>query len=255
MKRYFIYLGYNGAKYCGWQVQPNGITVQQVLEEALATLLRSAVPVVGAGRTDTGVHARMMVAHFDREEAVGGLPLLAGKLNRLLPKDIAIDRIVEVNEEAHARFSAVSRTYHYYVATQKSPFNYDSACRLYFQPDFGAMNEACRLLLEHTDFTSFSKLHTDVKTNNCRISSAEWTDEGGGVWKFSVTADRFLRNMVRAIVGTLLEVGRGKLSADGFRQVIEAKDRGQAGTSAPAHALFLEDIRYPEEVFQLKNAD
>jgi tRNA pseudouridine38-40 synthase len=186
---------------------------------------------------------------------VENLPLLAAKLNRLLPKDIAIDHIVEVNGDAHARFSALSRTYYYYVATQKSPFNYGSTYRLYFPPDFDAMNEACRLLFEYTDFTSFSKLHTDVKTNNCRISAAGWTDEGGGVWKFGITADRFLRNMVRAIVGTLLEVGRGKLDTGGFRQVIEAKDRCKAGTSVPAHALFLEDIQYPEEIFQLKGPE
>lgn len=249
MSRYFIYLGYNGKNYCGWQVQPNGVTVQQQLEEALATLLREPVPVTGAGRTDAGVHARMMVAHFDREEAIADLTFLAEKLNRLLPKDIAVYRIMAVCPEAHARFDAVSRTYKYYITTKKDPFNYERVCRIHGNPDFAAMNEACAILYEYIDFTSFSKLHTDVKTNNCRITHAAWEQEGD-VWVFTITADRFLRNMVRAIVGTLLEVGRGKLNPEGFRKVIEAKDRGRAGTSAPGHALFLHNVTYPEKFFR-----
>lgn len=248
MNRYFIYLGYNGKNYCGWQVQPNGFSIQQSVEEALATLLRRPVPVVGAGRTDAGVHARLMIAHFDWDEPITDLPFLAEKLNRLLPKDIAVYRIVPVIPDAHARFDATSRTYRYYITTNKDPFNYDFVYRIPGKLDFDAMNEACAVLFDYIDFTSFSKLHTDAKTNNCRIKQARWEKEGE-VWIFTIQADRFLRNMVRAIVGTLLEVGRGKLSVSGFRGVIEAKDRGKAGTSVPGHALFLTDVTYPKELF------
>lgn len=248
MNRYFIYLSYNGKSFCGWQIQPNGITVQQSIEEALSTILRRTIAIVGAGRTDAGVHARQMVAHFDSEEAVPDLPFLADKLNRLLPKDIAIERIVPVIPEAHARFDATSRTYNYYLTSKKNPFNYDLVYRYIGKLDFELMNEACKILFDYTDFTSFSKLHTDVKTNNCRIMEAGWKQEGD-VWVFTIRADRFLRNMVRAIVGTLLEVGRGKLSLSGFRAVIEAKDRGRAGTSAPGHALYLVNVEYPEKIF------
>lgn len=249
MNRYFIYLSYNGKPFCGWQIQPNGITVQQRIEEALSTILRRPMSIVGAGRTDAGVHAQLMVAHFDSEEPISDLPFLADKLNRLLPKDIAIDRIVPVAPDAHARFDATSRTYKYYLTAKKNPFNYDLVYRYIGKLNYDLMNEACRVLFEYTDFTSFSKLHTDVKTNNCRIMEAGWKQEGD-VWVFTIRADRFLRNMVRAIVGTLLEVGRGKLSLSGFREVIEAKDRGRAGTSAPGHALYLVDVTYPEKIFE-----
>ena len=249
MNRYFIYLSYNGKPFSGWQIQPNGITVQQRIEEALSTILRRPMSIVGAGRTDAGVHAQLMVAHFDSEEPISDLPFLADKLNRLLPKDIAIDRIVPVAPDAHARFDATSRTYKYYLTAKKNPFNYDLVYRYIGKLDYDLMNEACRVLFEYTDFTSFSKLHTDVKTNNCRIMEAGWKQEGD-VWVFTIRADRFLRNMVRAIVGTLLEVGRGKLSLFGFREVIEAKDRGRAGTSAPGHALYLVDVTYPEKIFE-----
>ena len=248
MRRYFIYLGYNGRNYNGWQTQPNGVTVQQTLEEALATFLRKPVPIIGAGRTDAGVHARMMVAHFDWEEEIEDLAFLADKLNRILPKDIAIYRIVPVRTDAHARFDATSRTYKYYLTDQKNPFNQDWTYRTYVALDFDAMNAACDILFDYIDFTSFSKLHTDAKTNNCRILQAGWAREGD-VWVFTIRADRFLRNMVRAIVGTLLEVGRKRMTLDGFRRVIEAKDRCQAGTSVPGHALFLVDVSYPEELF------
>ncbi|WP_080905348.1 tRNA pseudouridine(38-40) synthase TruA [Parabacteroides sp. Marseille-P3160] len=249
MNRYFIYLGYNGANYCGWQIQPNGITVQQCVEEALATLLRRPVPIVGAGRTDAGVHARLMVAHFDSEAEIGDLSFLMKKLNRLLPKDIAVYRIRQVLPDAHARFDATSRTYSYYLTDRKDPFNYPFVWNLHGALDMEAMNCACRVLPEYTDFTSFSKLHTDVKTNNCRIDRAEWTREGE-LWTFTIRADRFLRNMVRAIVGTLVDVGRGKMTVEDFRKVIECKDRGKAGSSAPGHALFLTGITYPEHLFK-----
>lgn len=252
VRRYFIYLGYKGTDFCGWQVQPNGVTVQQSIEEALATLLREPVPIVGAGRTDAGVHARLMVAHFDWHEPIGDLAFLTEKLNRLLPKEIAIYRIVSVVPEAHARFDATSRTYKYYITTRKDPFNYELVYKIPGRLDFDTMNEACEVLFEYIDFTSFSKLHTDAKTNNCRIMRAGWELEKD-VWVFTIQADRFLRNMVRAIVGTLLEVGRGKLTVDGFRKVIETKDRCAAGTSVPGHALFLVDVTYPDELFTRTN--
>ena len=250
MRRYFIYLGYDGRNFCGWQVQPNGVTVQGSIEEALSVLTRKPVQIVGAGRTDAGVHARLMVAHFDWEEPIGDLAFLVEKLNRLLPKDIAIYKIVPVVADAHARFDALSRTYRYYVSSRKDPFNY---AWVYWVPahlDFEAMNAACEVLFEYIDFTSFSKLHTDVKTNNCRIQYARWEREED-IWVFTIRADRFLRNMVRAIVGTLLEVGRGRLTIAGFRKVIEAKNRCKAGMSVPGHALFLEDIAYPEHLFKV----
>lgn len=215
---------------------------------ALATLLRREVDVVGAGRTDAGVHASLMVAHFDSEKTLD-THLVADKLNRLLPPDISVYRLRAVKPDAHARFDAVSRTYKYYVTTAKSPFNRQYRCRLFQQPDFERMNEAARTLFDYTDFTSFSKLHTDVKTNNCRMMHAAWTQVDEVTWVFTIRADRFLRNMVRAVVGTLLEVGRGKLSVEGFRRVIEQKDRCKAGTSVPGNALFLVDISYPEELF------
>ncbi len=251
MNRYFIYLSYNGKPFCGWQIQPNGISVQQTIEEALATLLRHQVPIVGAGRTDAGVHARRMVAHFDADARLIDPLFLVDKLNRLLPKEIAIEQIVPVHPEAHARFDAVSRTYQYYITCRKDPFLHEQQYRINGHLDVEAMNRACSLLSEYTDFTSFSKLHTDVKTNNCRIYAAGWQPEGD-CWVFTIQADRFLRNMVRAIVGTLLEVGRGKLSMEGFREVIEAKDRGRAGMSVPGHALFLVDVAYPAELFLTK---
>ncbi len=248
MNRYFIYLAYNGKNYCGWQIQPNGMTVQQRIEEALSTILRVKTSIVGAGRTDAGVHARLMVAHFDAEEPIANLSLLTDKLNRLLPPDIALYKIVPVIPGAHARFDATYRTYKYYLTLEKDPFRFDQTYRYFGNLDFERMNEACKVLFEYIDFTSFSKLHTDVKTNNCRIMHAEWRQEGD-CWVFTIQADRFLRNMVRAIVGTLLDVGRGKMDMAGLRRVIEAKDRCSAGISVPGHALFLVDVGYPEHLF------
>lgn len=246
--RYFLYLGYNGKNYNGWQVQPNGITVQQRLEEALSLLLREPVSVTGAGRTDAGVHARLMVAHFDWREPLSDLAFWTHKLNRVLPPDIAIYEIRPVKPDAHARFDACARTYKYYVTHRKDPFNRELVYRVQMPLDYDRMNEACRILFDYIDFTSFSKLHTDVKTNNCRIYEAGWQQEGD-VWVFTIRADRFLRNMVRSIVGTLLEVGRGKMTLEGFRCVIEAKNRCSAGTSVPGQALFLCDVQYPPELF------
>ncbi len=248
MQRYFIYLAYDGTAYHGWQIQPNGTSVQACLMKALSTLLRREVDVVGAGRTDAGVHASLMVAHFDSDAPLDTV-LMPDKLNRLLPPDISVYRLRAVKQDAHARFDATARTYRYYVTTVKTPFNRQYRCRLFQTPDFERMNEAAQILFDYTDFTSFSKLHTDVKTNNCRIMQAGWTQQDESTWVFTIRADRFLRNMVRAIVGTLLEVGRGKLSIEGFRQVIEQRDRCRAGTSVPGNALFLVDVAYPEEIF------
>lgn len=251
VQRYFIYLAYDGTNYHGWQIQPNGISVQECLMKALATFLRRDIEVVGAGRTDAGVHASLMVAHFDYDGEPLDTTQVAEKLNRILPQDISVYNVCPVKPDAHARFDATARTYKYYVTTRKFPFNRQYRCRIQGTLDFERMNEAARILFEYSDFTSFSKLHTDVKTNNCKITHAQWTQEDETTWVFTIRADRFLRNMVRAIVGTLLEVGRGKMTIDGFRNVIEQKDRGKAGTSAPGQALFLVDVEYPEDTFQL----
>ena len=248
MQRYFIYFSYDGAAYHGWQVQPNAVTVQQVLEEALATLMRAPVSLVGAGRTDAGVNAECMVAHADFPCEVDAAHIVY-KLNRLLPPDIAVSDLRRVKDDAHARFDAVSRRYCYRVVTAKSPFSRRYAMRVPKDIDFDAMNSAAALLGEYTDFTSFSKLHTDVKTNNCKVIHAAWRRVGEKEWVFEIEADRFLRNMVRAIVGTLLLVGRGKLDIDGFRKVIENKARGEAGDSAMGEALFLVGVEYPDTIF------
>ena len=248
MFRYFIYFSYDGAAYHGWQVQPNAITVQQVLEEALAKLVRQPVPLVGAGRTDAGVNAACMVAHGDFPCELDCAQLVY-KLNKILPPDIAVSDVRRVKDDAHARFDALSRRYNYRVVTAKSPFARRYACRVLPGVDFEAMNRAAEILYEYTDFTSFSKLHTDVKTNNCKVTFARWRQVGDNEWVFEIEAARFLRNMVRAIVGTLLLVGRGKLTLDGFRAVIENKARGEAGDSAMGEALFLVDVKYPDDIF------
>lgn len=247
--RYFIYLSYDGTAYHGWQVQPNAISVQQRLNECLAKLLRGKnSDVTGAGRTDAGVHAHMMVAHFDVDELVDG-KWLTDKLNRILPQDIAVSKVVRVRDEAHARFDAKARTYHYWIYTQKNPFQRQYATRITFPLNFESMNEAARYLLQVEDFTSFSKLHTDTKTNICHVMKAEWIEMENDVWQFEITADRFLRNMVRAVVGTLIEVGRGRLSIDDFKSVVAKKNRCAAGDSMPGNALSLVDIRYEPDIF------
>ena len=248
MYRYFINLSYDGARYHGWQIQPNGISVQETLNKALSTLLREDIEVTGAGRTDAGVNASMMVAHFDCSMPVNDN--LAYKMNKFLPQDIAIHSITQVNGEAHARFSATSRTYHYYIITEKNPFEpYAYRCPL--KLNFELMNEAAKTLFGYTDFTSFSKLHTDVKTNNCKVTRAEWKQVGDIKWEFTITADRFLRNMVRAIVGTLIDVGRGAITVEQFKDIIEKKDRCSAGSSVPGNALFLADITYPDSLYNI----
>ncbi len=267
-------LAYNGLPFHGWQRQPNAHSVQQAIEEALATVLRlPQVAITGAGRTDAGVSAARMVAHFDLPASID----LSGDaearvlraLNSLLAPDIVVYKIWEVAPDAHARFDAVSRTYRYFAHTVRSPFTGGMSWLAPATLDFEAMNRAAEILLETEDFTSFSKLHTDVKTNICHVTHAAWRAQGGGdcececeyececevaaqgtkgkptLWVFEITADRFLRNMVRAVVGTLVEVGRGKMTIDGFREVIERRDRCAAGTSMPAGPLFLHDIKYP----------
>ena len=240
--RYFIRLCYNGSRYHGWQRQPNDVSVQQTLEEALQTLLRVETPVTGAGRTDAGVHAEMMVAHFDTPAAIQPDDLVQ-RLNALLPQDIAVHQIWQVADEAHARFDAQSRRYEYRITFQKAPFLQGMVTLMHGTLDFELMNQAAAQLLRYTDFTSFSKLHTQTHTNICHIKHAAWMRKGD-TWIFSIEADRFLRNMVRAIVGTLLEVGRHKIDIEQFCKVIEQKDRQAAGTSVPAEGLYLVDIKY-----------
>ena len=241
--RYFIWLSYDGTRYHGWQVQPNGVTVQGELQRCLSLLLREEVGVTGAGRTDTGVHARQMTAHFDTQTAVD-TTALTRKLNGLLPYDIGVDRVEPVADDMHARFSAVSRTYHYYIHTSKNPFARQYSLLTHYRLDFDKMNEAGRLLTGYDDFGAFCKAGSDVKTTLCRVTHAQWHALSGSEWYFEITANRFLRNMVRAVVGTLVEVGRGRMSLDEFRRVIENGQRAQAGESMPAKALFLERVEY-----------
>ena len=243
MRRVLLKVSYDGAGYHGWQVQPNGISVQGELQRGLSLLLREEIQITGAGRTDAGVHAKMMVAHFDTESAVD-CKQLAYKLNKLLPQDIAVQKVEPVSDDLHARFSATSRTYYYYVHTVKSPFERHYSCELHYPLDFQKMNEAARMLLEYEDFGAFCKSHADVKTTLCKVTCAEWHQTSPSTWYFEVSANRFLRNMVRAVVGTLIEVGRGRMTIDDFRRVIEGKRRTEAGESMPGNALFLVDIKY-----------
>ena len=240
--RYFIEFSYSGKNYFGYQIQPNQISVQEVLEKALSVILREEIKTTGAGRTDTGVHAKKIFAHFDTEKKIGGN--LAYQLNSFLPPDISVKRIFAVKEGFHARFDAKFRTYEYYISLEKNPFTQDSSWQMWKRNlDIQRMNEACRILFEYEDFTSFSKLHTDNKTNNCKIYKAVWEQHGSEL-KFTISADRFLRNMVRAIVGTMVEIGNGKLEPSDLRKIIENKNRSSAGTSAPAQGLFLVEVGY-----------
>lgn len=256
--RYFVTLSYDGTRYHGWQTQPNGISVQETLEDALSKLLRQPIAVTGAGRTDAGVHARKMVAHFDwqppqsdsADDKVELPPLLAEpaqlvyKLNRLLPQDIAVQQVQRVEATLHARFSATSRTYRYYVHTRKDPYLRHYSCELHYPLDFPLMNKAAQVLMEYEDFGAFCKSHTDVKTTLCHLTRAEWVQTAPDQWHFVITANRFLRNMVRAVVGTLVEVGRHRMTLDQLRLVIDGRNRCCAGESMPAHALFLEGVEY-----------
>jgi len=246
--RYFTKLSFRGTRYHGWQIQPNARTVQQVLNEDLSLLLGEKIQVTGCGRTDTGVHARVFYAHLDTSrKGIKDLDFLF-RINQKLPSDIAIQQIRQVEKNAHARFDALSRTYEYHIQRKKAVFNTDLAHYLYGELDFTSMQDSSDILKDYTDFTSFIKVDTETKTNNCKNQQASWefTDD---TMVFTIKADRFLRNMVRAIVGTLLDVGFRRTDPDGFRQIIESRNRSDAGTSAPARGLFLTDVQYPDEIF------
>jgi tRNA pseudouridine38-40 synthase len=247
--RYFIYISYKGTNYHGWQIQPSSVTVQKILEDSLSLVLGEKISTIGAGRTDSGVHAIDFCAHFDSiVDDLSSSKNLIYKLNSFLPKDISVKSIMKVLPDAHARFSALSRTYKYYISRTKDPFFNSSSWFIHGKININAMNEACKLLFIHSDFTSFSRLHSNAKTNICKIYNAEWNEENNRLI-FTIKADRFLRNMVRAIVGTMADVGFEKLNYRDFEEIILAMDRCKAGRSAPAKGLFLEDIEYPEEIF------
>lgn len=257
--RYFLEFAYKGTNYHGWQYQPNAISVQETLVKALSTILKTPIELVGAGRTDTGVHAKQMFAHFDYDLEIENSYLIH-KLNSFLPKDIAILNIHKVHDDAHARFDATQRTYQYHIHTKKNAFESDDSWYYHNILNIDQMNKACAILFDYTDFECFSKVHTDVNTFNCKIFEANWTSgkanqvgdkQNGDELIFTVSADRFLRNMVRAIVGTMVYVGLEKVSLSEFKTIIEGKDRNKAGFSVPAHGLYLTQVHYP----YLKNKD
>lgn len=241
--RYFIEFAYNGKNYCGWQSQPHSPSVQETLNNALSLLLRKEIDVTGAGRTDTGVHARQMYAHFDFDTVLDS-GSLTQKINSFLPKDIAVYRFIPLHDSAHARFDATARTYEYHIHTFKDAFIHEGSWYNFHPLDVELMNSAAALLPDYTDFKCFSKTNTDVKTFNCKITEARWEQLGTHL-VFTITADRFLRNMVRAIVGTLVNIGLGKIMVDDFKQIIESRDRSRAGFSVPAHGLYLTKVEYP----------
>ncbi|THD66424.1 tRNA pseudouridine(38-40) synthase TruA [Robertkochia marina] len=247
--RYFVEFSYHGKAYHGWQRQPNATSVQEILERAFSLLLRQPLAVTGAGRTDAGVHASMMVAHFDTDHPVD-MEDLTYRLNRFLPGDIAVHRIYRVQPDAHARFDATSRSYEYHLVQEKSPFLKDLAYEYRAPLDVSKMNSAAALLMEYEDFECFSRSKTDVKTYFCKISRAEWEEVSPSKLIFHITADRFLRNMVRAVVGTLLQIGEGKLDEEGLRRIIMSKNRSEAGASVPAHGLYLTDVSYPKTILK-----
>ena len=241
--RYFLEFAYKGTHYHGWQYQPNAISVQETLNKALTTLFKKEIDLVGAGRTDTGVHAKQMFAHFDLEESID-IPFYIHKLNSFLPKDIAIVNIYLVHDDAHARFDAIKRTYEYHIHTKKDVFESDDSWYYQNELNVDKMNEACKILFNHSDFECFSKVNTDVNTFNCTIYETNWTQENSRL-VFTISADRFLRNMVRAIVGTMVNIGLEKISVDHLTEIIESKDRNKAGFSVPAQGLYLTKVEYP----------
>ena len=247
--RYFMFLSFEGTNYNGWQIQPLAITVQQTIEDALSLILGKKITSIGAGRTDAGVHAEIFCVHFDSyKNNINTDKKLIFRLNKFIPADISIKYIKKVIPEANARFSAINRTYKYYISKTKNPFKQRWSWYINHPLDVSLMNTACNILKEYSDFTSFSRLHSDTKTNICNISSAEWTENDNEI-VFSITSNRFLRNMVRAIVGTMVDIGAGKTGIDDFKKIIEHKDRCKAGKSAPAKGLFLTNIDYPENIF------
>jgi tRNA pseudouridine38-40 synthase len=249
MTRYFLQLSYDGSDFHGWQIQRNANTVQATLDYALTIYLREKIDTIGAGRTDTGVHASFFVAHFDcsNEDLEENQSSHLHKINSILPKSIAVHKIKKMHDNANARFDALSRTYSYYMHRSKNPFNLLYSILLTANVDVDLMNEAAKKLFDYIDFTSFSKVNTDVKTNNCTIIEAAWREEGDKLI-FTITANRFLRNMVRSIVGTLLDVGKKRTTIEDFCKIIEQKDRRSAGRSAAAKGLFLVDIKYPYDI-------
>ena len=249
LKRYFVRLSFKGTAYHGWQIQKNAVSVQSLVEKGLSLMLKSEINIVGCGRTDTGVHAKEYFAHFDFEKILDLKKRndLVLKLNRFLPDDIVIHNIFPVENDTHARFSAVARTYKYFISTSKDPFNLDYSYFFHYQLDVDLMNKGAEILKETIDFTSFSKLHSQTKTNICQIVYAHWEEENGQLI-FTIKADRFLRNMVRAIVGTLLDLGRNKINLNDLKKIILSKNRCDAGASVPASGLFLESIEYPENI-------
>lgn len=246
--RYFIEITYKGTNYHGWQFQPNAVTVQELINNAFSLIFKKKIDVFGAGRTDAGVHAEQLYAHLDVEKDID-IDEVIYKLNSLLPKDIAILNILKVTDEAHARFNAVSRSYQYRIYFGKNPFLTDASWQIINKKlNVDLMNEAAKILLTYTNFKCFSRSNSDVKTYNCDVSKAVWVQENKSLI-FHITADRFLRNMVRAIVGTLIEVGTGKTTLEEFKKIIESKDRKNAGPSAPAQGLFLTEVNYPKNIF------
>lgn len=242
--RYFAELSYKGTAYCGWQRQPNAPSIQQTIEEALSTILRTPIEIVGAGRTDTGVHAAFYVAHFDYAEEIQYPKALVYHLNALLPEDIAVGRIYRVEEEKHARFDAIEREYRYYIQSRKDPFTRSTTWQLTTPLDIDAMNRAANILLTTEDFTTFAKLGSNNTNNICHIYRAEWVEIECGMTVFIFRANRFLRNMVRAVVGTLVDVGRGKITPEEFAEIVASRDLSRSSSSAPAAGLFLTDVKY-----------
>lgn len=249
MQRYFLKLAYKGTNYHGWQIQPNAVSVQETIENAISTILQESVSIIGCGRTDAGVHASDFYLHFNLKKTIKLEDNFLSRLNRFLPRDIVIYNIFPVSLETHARFDALSRTYKYQIHIGKNPFLEGISWQVNKIPDIAKMNAACHYLFEFQDFTSFSKLHSDAKTNNCKIMHAEW-ELKDNQYIFTIRADRFLRNMVRAIVGSLIEISNKELPPEHIIEIIEAKDRSKAGQSVPAHGLFLKKIEYPENIFQ-----
>jgi len=260
MSRYFITFSYDGTNYHGWQIQPNANTVQQELQRALSLLLRKDIEVTGAGRTDTGVHARMMAAHFDwaglddadkNNSDRKHIPLpvsceqMVYRMNRILPRDISVLDVFPVDNDMHARFSAISRTYHYYIHTRKDPFECHYSLQINYPLDFDKMNQAASFFLQHDDYAAFCKAGGDNKTTICHVTEARWVKTSPTTWYFEITANRFLRNMVRAVVGTLIDVGRGKITMQQFQNILHNGTRSDAGESMPGNALFLENVGYP----------
>ncbi|MCH7523907.1 MAG: tRNA pseudouridine(38-40) synthase TruA [Bacteroidetes bacterium] len=247
--RFFIELSYNGKAYHGWQNQSNAISVQEVLENALSTLLKEKISIVGAGRTDTGVHAIQMFAHFDTPKAFS-IEKLIYNLNSFLPNDIAVQDIFKVNDDAHARFDAISRAYKYRISSSKNVFSFNNTYSFKKDLDVKKMNEAAKILFEYSNFKCFSRSNTDVKTFNCNILEAKWVFENDEL-VFIIKSDRFLRNMVRAIVGTMINIGIGKINAEDLHDIIKSKNRSQAGASVPGHALYLTKIEYPKNIKEI----